>query len=155
MSFSSSAAAVLPAISAPAPVVEAEVELKPLHEQVESEDYLPITDSKNVEAFVKDYFADIPILAKIAQCESRNRHYNTKGGVLRGEKNTYDRGVMQINILYHEETAREMGLDLHDIDDNVAYARYLYEKFGAKPWKSSSPCWGKFAVSDSPEIAKK
>lgn len=115
--------------------------------EVKSEDYQPITDPENVEKFLKDYFADIPLLTKIAQCESHYRQYNSKGGVLRGNKNTYDRGVMQINVLYHQEKAEEMGLDLHDLDDNVAFARYLYEKFGAKPWMSSSACWSKFGPS--------
>jgi hypothetical protein len=126
--------------------------MEPHYKQVESAGYMPITDSQNVEKFVKDYFADIPILAKIAACESHNRQYNSKGAVLRGEENTYDRGVMQINILYHQETADKMGLDLNSIDDNVAYARYLYEKQGAKPWMSSSACWSK---PSSSEIAKK
>ncbi len=117
-----------------------------------AEDYQPITNPKNVEKFLNDYFADIPLLIKIAECESRNRHFNSKGEVLRGEKNSYDRGVMQINILYHEGTAEKLGLDVHDIDDNVAYARYLYEKQGAKPWMSSSACWAKFSRS---EIARR
>jgi hypothetical protein len=121
-------------------------------EEVRSEDYQPITDSKNVEKFLKDYFADLPLLAKIGKCESQNRQYNSRGDVLRGKANVYDRGVMQINILYHQETAEKMGLDLNKIDDNVAYARYLYEKYGAKPWMSSSPCWSKFT---SPDLAKK
>ncbi|MBX4206448.1 hypothetical protein KW784_01545 [Candidatus Parcubacteria bacterium] len=141
----------MPALSGPtvsAPVVET----KPLIHEVRSEDYEPITDPKNVEKFLKDYFSDIPLLARIGACESHNRQYNSKGGVLRGEKNSYDRGVMQINLLYHEETADKMGLDLTKIDDNVAFARYLYEKYGAKPWMSSSPCWSKFA---SPDLAKK
>lgn len=123
-----------------------------LPKEVHSEDYQPISNPKNVEKFLNDYFADMPLMAKIARCESRNRHYNSKGNVLRGEKNTYDRGVMQINILYHEETAEKMGLDLHDLDDNVAFARYLYEKYGAKPWMSSSACWSKFSSAD---IAKR
>lgn len=124
--------------------------------EVKAEDYQPITDPKNVEKFLNDYFADIPLLAKIGSCESHNRHFSSKGGVLKGEKNTYDRGVMQINILYHQEKAEEMGLDLHNIDDNVAFARYLYKKFGSKPWKSSSACWAKFAsLSDESLIAKR
>ncbi|MSR87821.1 MAG: hypothetical protein EXS69_01475 [Candidatus Zambryskibacteria bacterium] len=153
MSLSSSAIAVLPAITLPVPAYELEAAVvQSLPKEVKSEDYQPISDSKNVEKFIKDYFADIPLMSKIAACESQNRQYNSKGGVLKGKKNTYDRGVMQINVLYHEETAIEMGLDLHNIDDNVAFARYLYKKYGAKPWMSSSPCWSKFSYSD---IAKK
>ncbi|MFZ2484867.1 MAG: hypothetical protein WAW81_02935 [Minisyncoccia bacterium] len=120
--------------------------------EVKAEDYQPITDSKNIERFVNDYFADIPVLAEIAKCESRYRHLNSNGNILKGEENTYDRGVMQINVLYHAETAEKLGLDVHNLDDNVAYARYLYEKQGAKPWMSSSACWAKFRQS---EIARR
>ena len=151
MTFSSGAVAVLPAFTT--------LELPNLEidapKEVKSENYEPITDSENVEKFLKDYFTDMPLLAKIGACESHNRHLNSKGEVLRGRKNIYDRGVMQINILYHEKKAREMGLDLHNLDDNVAFARYLYEKFGAKPWKSSSACWAKFAPREMSEIAQK
>lgn len=129
-----------------------EVTVEPVPYEVKAEDYHPITDSKNVEKFINDYFADIPLLTKIAQCESHYRQFNSDGEVLRGVKNSYDRGVMQINILYHEETAEKLGLDLDNIDDNVAYARYLYEKQGAKPWMSSSKCWSEF---DQTEIAMK
>ena len=125
-----------------------EVEIK----VVKSEDYFPTTDSKNVEKFIEDYFADIPVMQKIAYCESRNRHFDKNGLVLRGEKTSLDRGVMQINLYFHGETAKKMGLDLHQIDDNVAYARYLYQKQGAKPWLSSSACWSKLPDR---EIAKK
>jgi hypothetical protein len=115
--------------------------LVPAVKEVKAEDYGPISDSTNVKRFVNDYFTDIPILVSIAGCESRYRHLSRDGNVLQGEQNSYDRGVMQINLLYHEKTAQKLGLDLHDLDDNVAYARYLYEKEGAKPWMSSSACW--------------
>ena len=151
MSFSSGAMAVMPAITSPVePAKELEVRSEPM--RVSSEDYEPLSDPKNVERFIKDYFADIPLMAKIAKCESRNRHFDKNGQVLRGEVTPLDRGVMQINLHYHQEAAVKMGLDLHNIDDNVAYARYLYEKSGAKPWMSSSACWSKPASSD---IAKK
>jgi hypothetical protein len=154
-SFSSSAAAVLPALTAPAvelsedgAVLVHDAEIKSEPKEVKSEDYMPITDSKNVEKFVRDYFKDIPLLAEIAKCESRFRQYDSRGEVLRGEKNTYDRGVMQINILYHAKSAQKMGLDIYDLDDNVAYARHLYEEQGSKPWKSSKACWGKYAGAE-------
>lgn len=155
MSFSSGAVAVLPALTSPAatpdaPVVEAQtISLK---KEIRSADYMPISDSKNVERFLADYFADIPLMTKIARCESRNRHLDKNGNVLKGEINDKDTGVMQINLYFHEKTAKTLGYDLHNLDDNVAYARYLYEKEGAKPWMSSSKCWSKFVDS---EIAKK
>ena len=134
------------------PTAEIGVPTESVPREVRAVDYQPITDPKNVEKFINDYFADIPILAKIAKCESRFRHLNSNGNVLKGQKNSYDRGVMQINVLYHAETAEELGLNVHNLDDNVAYARYLYEKQGAKPWMSSSACWAKFSRS---EIAKR
>ena len=134
------------------PSLQTETAVEQMPKEVRVEDYQPITDSKNVEKFINDYFTDTPILAEIAKCESRYRHFNSKGDVLRGEENVYDRGVMQINILYHAETAKKLGLDINNIEDNVAFARYLYEKQGAKPWMASSACWAKFSQS---EIAKR
>ena len=139
-------------MTSPVPATEQEVIAQPLPHEVKSEDYEPLSDPKNVEKFLNDYFADMPLMARIAKCESRNRHFNSRGQVLRGEVTPLDRGVMQINLFYHEKTATKLGLDVHNIDDNVAYARYLYEKEGAKPWMSSSACWSKFS---SPEFAKK
>jgi len=152
LSFATGTVSVLPAMVAPTDsntTFEVESTMK---QEVKSEDYGPLTDPKNVERFVKDYFADMPIMARIAACESHNRHFNSNGGVLRGEKTPLDRGVMQINLYYHAAAAAKMGLDLHNIDDNVAYARFLYEKYGAKPWMSSSACWSKFSSND---LAKK
>jgi len=148
LSLSSGAFAVLPAL--PSLVMSTtgrEVTVEPVPKEVRAEDYQPITDTENIERFINDYFADIPVLADIARCESQYRQFNSNGDVLRGRKNSYDRGVMQINILYHADTAEKLGLDVHDLDDNVAYARYLYEKQGVKPWMSSSACWAKFNQS--------
>lgn len=127
--------------------VEITVE-EPVLKEVKALDYQPLTNSKNIEKFVNDYFADIPIMAEIAKCESRFRHLNSNGTVLKGEENSFDRGVMQINVLYHDKTAKKLGLDVQNLDDNVQYARYLYEKEGAKPWMSSSACWAKFKQSE-------
>jgi len=148
MTFSSGAMSVMPAIISTADGVELEARVETLPSRVKSEDYQPISDPKNVERFIKDYFADIPIMTEIARCESRNRHLGKNGEVLKGEITPLDRGVMQINLYFHEETAEKMGLDLHDLDDNVTYARYLYEKQGAKPWMSSSKCWSKFTTTE-------
>lgn len=109
--------------------------------------------SSEVEARVKAYFADIPIMAEVARCESRFRHIDVRTGeVLRGEINYLDRGVMQINEGYHGDTAVRLGFDLMTLEGNMAYARYLYEKQGTQPWVSSSPCWGAAAQG---EIAQK
>jgi hypothetical protein len=147
------AGAVLPGAAQPADTAKAAPVIVVKPEEVRSADYGPITDPKNVEKFLKDYFADIPLLAKIGACESHNRQYDSKGNVLRGEVTPLDRGVMQINLHYHGETAEKLGLDLNSIDDNVAFARYLYEKYGAQPWMSSSACWSKYASAS--DLARK
>ncbi|OHA35635.1 MAG: hypothetical protein A2W65_04355 [Candidatus Taylorbacteria bacterium RIFCSPLOWO2_02_50_13] len=96
-----------------------------------------------LEQYVREYFRDTPILAEIAQCESRFRHLGKGGVVLRGKMTVEDLGVMQINEFYHEDTAKTLGLDLHTLDGNLAYAKWLYTKEGLTPWLSSSKCWKK------------
>ncbi len=96
----------------------------------------------DVEHTVRAYFKDTPILADVAWCESRFVHIDPHTGtVKRGHMNASDLGVMQINEYYHGTTAREMGLDLSQLEDNLAYARYLYEREGTKPWNASRFCW--------------
>lgn len=98
-------------------------------------------DYEQTEQIVRDYFRDIPIMIQIARCESTFRHTLADGSVLRGRVDNDDTGVMQINKRYHLATAQQMGLNIEDIYDNMAYARYLYEKQGVQPWSASSPCW--------------
>lgn len=109
----------------------------PSKKEVVAED--PIT----VEEYVKNYFSDIPVMVEIAKCESRFRQLDKDGEVLRGEINSLDRGVMQINEYYHNEDSAKLGFDILTIEGNTAYARYLFEKYGVRPWESSSPCWKK------------
>jgi hypothetical protein len=100
-----------------------------------------VSDTAATEALVRSYFHDIPIMIEIARCESTFRHYLPDGSVLQGRVDSDDTGVMQINKRYHEERAIELGLNVENINDNMAYARYLYEKQGVQPWSASAPCW--------------
>ncbi len=95
------------------------------------------------EEYVRNYFSDIPVMVEIAKCESRFRQYDVNGEVLRGEVNSLDRGVMQINEYYHGEDAKKLGFDILTIEGNTAYARYIFDKYGVRPWKSSGACWSK------------
>ena len=96
----------------------------------------------DTEQTVRSYFSDIPIMISIARCESEFRHTLKDGTVLRGRVDSADTGVMQINQRYHGENARELGLDLDDVYDNMMYARDLYDRQGTRPWNASSACWG-------------
>ena len=98
---------------------------------------------ETMSAYVRHYYAHEPILADIAWCESRMRHLNVDGEIFRGKVNNDDVGVMQINTKYHKEKAKELGLDLLSLNGNLAYAQYLFDKEGTKPWLSSKPCWRK------------
>lgn len=101
----------------------------------------PIT----VEAYVREYFKDTPILSEIAKCESTFRQFDKNGDPLKGETNKGDIGVMQINKYYHEEDASKLGLDIYTLDGNLAFAKHLYEKYGSDPWVSSSKCWKRYS----------
>lgn len=100
-------------------------------------------NTDEVEQAVREYFVDIPVMAEIARCESTFRHTQKDGSVLRGKVDNRDVGVMQINTGYHAAEAKKLGLDLTDFEDNMSYARHLYEKKGTQPWKASSKCWNR------------
>lgn len=99
------------------------------------------TNSKAIEAYVRKMDADEPLLIDIARCESTFRQFDQNGQVLRGKVNNGDVGVMQINEKYHADEAVKMGLNIYTVEGNVAFGRYLYDKYGAQPWGASSPCW--------------
>ncbi len=108
-----------------------------------SQSELRLTIESNTEAIVRKYFEDIPVMIQVARCESTFRHTLEDGSVLTGKVDPADTGVMQINMRYHGATAEKLGLDLHDIYGNMAYARHLYEEQGTQPWSASSPCWSR------------
>lgn len=89
-------------------------------------------------------------MVDIARCESTFRQFDKNGNVLRGVANRYDVGVMQINEYFHLEKSKKLGYDIYSIEGNMAYARYLYEREGARPWLASSNCWAKYT-----ELAKR
>jgi hypothetical protein len=96
-----------------------------------------------IEEYVKTYFRDTPVLAEIARCESQYRHYTTNGKLLRGRVVNEDVGVMQVNETYHLAASKKLGYDIHTLDGNLGYAKYLYDKQGVRPWASSAACWDK------------
>ena len=103
-------------------------------------------NSTSVEAYVREYFKDTPILAEISKCESSFRHIGSNGEIIRGKVNKGDIGVMQINTYYHEKQADNLGIDLTTLRGNLEYAKQLYEKEGTAPWQSSSKCWNKYVA---------
>lgn len=86
----------------------------------------------------------IPVLERIAKCESPTGQF--KGGqvVLIANKNgTVDIGKNGINLQAWGAVATKMGLDLTKEADNDAMARWIYLNRGTVDWKYSQDCWSK------------
>ncbi len=98
-------------------------------------------DHADVEEKVREFFKDTPILVSIARCESNFRQNDSLGTPLRGRVNPADVGVMQVNERYHSATATKLGYNLYELEGNLAYARYLYNAEGTRPWNASRHCW--------------
>ena len=64
------------------------------------------------------------ILEKIAVCESRGRHFDKRGNVLRGV-NKQDIGKYQINAEYWQELAETLRYDIFTEEGNEAMALEL------------------------------
>lgn len=105
-------------------------------------------DSAVVESKVRTYFADVPKMIPIAQCESRFRQFDKAGTPLDGGSGGMI-GIFQINKSVHKDFALTRGFDIDTVEGNLGYARYLYTKSGTDPWISSFPCWG--STTTNPE----
>lgn len=98
---------------------------------------------QTVEEYVRDYFADTPILAEIASCESQFRQFGRDGQVIRNPGSSAV-GLFQIMASIHASMADDkLGLDVYSLQGNAAYARYLYDRQGLVPWNASKACWSK------------
>jgi len=103
----------------------------------------PRYTQEEIKERVYAYFEDTPELINVASCESGFRQWDKDGNVLLGKKDKHDMGVMQINAYYHGDQAEELGFDIETLEGNLAYAKYLYEKQGTRPWRASAKCWVK------------
>ncbi len=109
------------------------------------------TDSKELESYLREEYANMPIMIEIARCESTMKHFGKDGKVIRGRVTPDDIGVMQINQYYHGDSAKRMGIDIYTVEGNVEFAKYLYGKYGSSPWSASASCWSK----PSQDLARK
>lgn len=130
------------------PLPELKLE-KPLEPKLKEEPLPPgvkcLDDCPLIEKEVREFYADVPVLAEIARCESHFRHYDENGEVLRNKQGSSATGVMQIMASVHGKEANVLGYDLEDLTGNMAYARHLYETQGTTPWNASIYCWSGLA----------
>lgn len=122
-----------------APLVVATVATE--QENVADKEVAKFIESPTVEEYVRERFENYPVMAEVAKCESRFRHFKKNGDIIRGEINNKDIGVMQINEQYHGKTADKLGISLYTLEGNIKYAEYLFKKEGTAPWLASSKCW--------------
>lgn len=83
-----------------------------------------------------------PVLICIATKESSMRQFTSTGKPLISR--TGDAGIMQLNIKTWRKTAAEHGWDfIHDEEDNISLALFIYETVGAKAWTTYGQCASK------------
>ena len=97
------------------------------------EEVIVETETEKIERLIREAFEDAPIMIEVARCESGFRNVPSKTG---------DYGVFQINQV-HLKRLQELGLDRTKIEDNIKYARMLYDESGTQPWYMSKHCWAR------------
>jgi hypothetical protein len=75
-------------------------------------------------------------LIRAGYCETRLHHFDEKGNTIIG-RTSPDIGIFQISAPHHEDTAKSLGLNLYDLQDNLTYALRLYRHRGVKDWSWS------------------
>jgi len=118
----------------------------PLTPVLEVEDFVPITHVHSKEEVpnedyvvgrILDIFPDAPIMVAVARCESELDPSADRANL------GVDVGLFQINQV-HLDTLALHGLDRWDLEDNITYARMLYDESGLGPWYMSRHCWSQY-----------
>ena len=108
--------------------------------------------NSGLEAKVRDYFADAPVMIPISKCESEFRQFDSAGSPLDGGSGAMI-GLYQINARVHSTYAKSLGIDIYTVEGNLAYARKLYTEEGTVPWLSSASCWSPLAESNTDQAS--
>lgn len=102
----------------------------------------PETDPEYVEERVREYFADIPVMIKIAKCESTFQQFEPDGSLVvsesvdaNGRRDSSASGVFQILYKGHFKSwAVSDETNITTLEGNMRFARELYEESGTAPW---------------------
>lgn len=97
-----------------------EIEHKVILVEAESE------EQKIIRRIKETFHEDPENAVAIARCESQFRKDVVSP--------TNDHGIMQINLTVHKEQVDALGLDVYNVEDNLTFARKLYDERGWKPW---------------------
>ena len=114
---------------------------------------IQIVQLKVAQAQEIDLWFGYPKLKRVCSCESNGnpdgepRQFNKDGTPLwgnnpkTGRPEKKDVGLCQISLPYHGKETKRLGLDvIYSGADNLTYAKILWDKQGAVPWKASSRC---------------
>lgn len=97
-------------------------------------------DTSSTEYIVKrilETFPEAPIMVNVARCESGLNPSADRANL------GVDVGLFQINQV-HLVTLNRLGLDRWDLEDNLTYARMLFDNAGLRDWYMSKHCWEQF-----------
>lgn len=108
---------------------------------------------QEIEAKVRTYFADTPVMIEIARCESKFRQFTDAGNVFYGGAGGGMVGVFQFFESIHKAPARALGYDLATVEGNLGYAKHLYNEQGTTPWQSCVPATPVLDVNTQQRIA--
>jgi hypothetical protein len=97
-------------------------------------------DQRRMFAILTVFFENDPIMVRVAACESSLQHTLPDGSLNVGPDG-YDIGTFMVRAPVHERELRRYGLDPTNFTHNVAFATYLYERDGLRPWQPSRSCW--------------
>lgn len=112
-------------------IKEYNAELDRRQEELEKETHVYWQDKSNVVSLIRATFPEDSIRAlAIARCESG---YDPDALNVSNPDGSRDSGLFQINST-HNSRVEELGLDVFDPEDNVTFARMLYDESGWDPW---------------------
>lgn len=103
----------------------------------------PVPLSTDEDYWIDKIFPDVPIMHKVAECESGKRQA-INGKVVIG-RITPDRGLFQISPKHWLAESKRLGLNIDTLEGNVRMARVIYNAQGLNAWKPSKFCWSKGA----------
>lgn len=127
----------------PDPIPPTEISIAEISETFVVDPSAPQVDPDFVEAKVRKYFADIPVMIKIAECESTFRQFNSDGSLVvsesvdpdTGKRDSSASGVFQILYKSHfKDWAESDTTNITTLEGNLRYARQMYKESGTAPW---------------------
>ena len=92
------------------------------------------SEEQVIELMIEKEFSDVPIMKKIAVCESGMRQFDEKGKVIMGKAK--EKGLFQIHPVWLT-TMEKLGIDVDTIQGNIKAARYILNVQGLSAWT----CW--------------